>query len=176
VETGVYHVTSRGNARQAIFRDEVDYSTFLRMLAPVAADFGWLCSAFCLMPNHYHLLLEVPEGSLPRGMHLLNGRYARRFNVRHERDGHLFQGPYRVEPVTRDSHFAEACRYIVLNPVRAGLVAEPGEWPWSSYRIHAGFDEPPAFMERLPATFDSHESYRAFVEGGSRVDRAATWL
>jgi putative transposase len=92
VETGVYHVTSHGNARQAIFRDEVDYSTFLRMLAPVAADFGWPCSAFCLMPNHYHLLLEVPEGSLPRGMHLLNGRYARRFNVRHERVGHSFKG------------------------------------------------------------------------------------
>jgi REP-associated tyrosine transposase len=75
--------------------------------------------------------------------------------------------PYRVEPVTRDSHFAEACRYVVLNPVRAGLVAEPGEWPWSGYRIHAGFDEPPAFMQRLPATFDSRESYRAFVEGGT---------
>jgi REP-associated tyrosine transposase len=85
------------------------------------------------MPNHYHLLIEYEAGNLGRGMQLLNGRYSRRFNERHGRVGHLFQGRYRIEPVTRDAHLLEACRYIVLNPVRAGLCSSPGEWPWSSY-------------------------------------------
>jgi putative transposase len=125
-------VTSRGNAREAIFRDELDYLAFLRMLAPVVSQCHWSCYAFCLMPNHYHLLLATPDPTISRGMHLLNGRYARRFNVRHDRVGHLFQGRYHAEPVVRDEHLLEVCRYIALNPVRAGLCADARDWPWAA--------------------------------------------
>jgi REP element-mobilizing transposase RayT len=149
------HVTARGNDKQAIFLDDVDYMTFLRMLAQVVAEFGWRCHAYCLMPNHYHLLLETPEPNLGRGMHVLNGRYARRFNERHGHVGHVFQGPYHREPVERDEHLAETCRYIALNPVRAGLCERPEDWPWSSYS--AG---------HVPFVFDSAEAYRRFVADG----------
>ena len=133
METALGHVTNRGNNRADIFLDEYDYLSFLRMLGDVVSAERWTCHAYCLMPNHYHLLLEYPETTLGRGMHRLNGRYARRFNVRHCRGGHLFQGRYDLEPVTRDGHLLETCRYIVLNPVRAGLCRLPEEWPWSSY-------------------------------------------
>ena len=156
------HVTNRGNNRAAIFLDAVDYVSFIRMLEEVQSARGWLRHAYCLIPNHYHLLLELPETDLGAGMHLLNGRYARRFNARHGRVGHVFQGPYRVTPVTDDVHLLEACRYIVMNPVRAGLCAHPGEWPWSSYG-----DEP---TDLVRALLGDAESLEAFVlAGGERL-------
>jgi len=164
VETEISHVTSRGNDRDVIFRDELDYLTFLRILA---ARREWLCHAFCLMPNHYHLLVEASPVSLSRGMHRLNGAFARRFNVRRERSGHLFEGPYRPEPVARDAHFLEASRYIVLNPVRAGLCAEPAAWPWSSYRQHAGIDARWGFLAEVHGLFGDTEGFRRFVAGGA---------
>jgi REP element-mobilizing transposase RayT len=97
VDTVLFHVTSRGNNKAAIFHDDVDYQTFLRMLGDVVSGRGWIRHAYCLIPNHYHLFLEVPELDLPRGMHLLNGRCTRRFNQRHGRVGHAFQGPYFAE-------------------------------------------------------------------------------
>jgi REP element-mobilizing transposase RayT len=93
IADGLYHVWSRGNARDEVFRDEVDYVTFLRVLAPLVRQFKWLCHSFCLMPNHFHLLLETPEPNLARGMRLVKGTYAQRFNGRHRRAGHVFQGP-----------------------------------------------------------------------------------
>ena len=120
----------RGNARQRIFLDDEDYLTFLRMLHKIQAACDWSLHTYCLMPNHYHLVVESPE-SLARGMHLLNGRYARRFNVRYSRTGHVFEGPYDAKPVESDEHFTECCRYIAENPVRAGLCGSPAEWPWS---------------------------------------------
>ncbi|HZR95682.1 MAG TPA: transposase [Gaiellaceae bacterium] len=158
MDTALAHVTNRGNNRAPIYRDSVDYLTFLRMLADVVAVRGWTRHAYCLMPNHYHLLIECPETDLARGMHLLNGRYARRFNQRHGRTGHLFQGPYDVESVTRDEHLLEACRYIVLNPVRAGLCALPSEWPWSSYHE----EQTPLVTEMI----GDRAAYEAFVLAG----------
>jgi REP element-mobilizing transposase RayT len=126
----VAHVTIRGNARQNIFVDDIDYSTFLRMLREVAAEQAWLLHTYCLMPNHYHLVVEssVPLG---RGMQLINGGYSRRFNRRHERSGHLFERRYHPTPIESDEHFTESCRYIAENPVRAGLCATAADWPWS---------------------------------------------
>ena len=160
------HVTSRGNARQAIYLDDVDYLTFLRMFAEVAAQYEWRCHAYCLMPNHYHALLEIDHRTLAEAMHLLNGRYARRFNVRHERVGHVFQGAYSREAVQREQHYLEACRYIELNPVRAGLCDHPADWPWSSYRAHAGLCERPSFLEDVSEAFATFGGYASFIEGG----------
>ena len=130
----ILHVTNRGNNREPIFLDELDYATFLRMLEAAFAGVECVRHAYCLIPNHYHLLVEADPPMLSKAMHLLNGRYARRFNQRHGRSGHLFQGPYAAIHVARDEHFLECVRYILLNPVRAGLCAHPGDWRWSSYR------------------------------------------
>jgi putative transposase len=112
VAGGIYHITARGNAQEAIFLDELDYVALLRLLSETVERYSWRCHSYCLLPNHYHLLLETPEPNLSRGMLLLNGSYARRFNGRHERVGHVFQGPYRAEVVQRDEHLLEVCRYI----------------------------------------------------------------
>ena len=139
----LYHVTSRGHERGAIFRDPVDRREFLSVLASVLADQGWLLHSYCLMGNHYHLLAETLRPTLSRGMHALNARYSQRFNKRHGRTGHLLEGRFKAIVVQRDAHFLELHRYIVLNPVRAGLVARVSDWPWSNYRATSGASAPP---------------------------------
>ena len=134
----VYHVTSRGNERKAIFRDNQDRKMFLDILADVTLRYNWLCHAYCLMDNHYHLLIDTPDGNLSIGMRQLNGIYTQRINKRHGRVGHLFQGRFKAVLVQKDSHLLEACRYVVLNPVRAKRVHRPEEWIWSSYGATAG--------------------------------------
>ncbi|MBM4256581.1 MAG: helix-turn-helix domain-containing protein [Deltaproteobacteria bacterium] len=134
----VYHVTSRGDRREAIYEDEMDRRGFLEIVGQVVDRFGWRCHAYCLMDNHYHLLIETPEANLARGMRQLNGMYTQRFNRRHGRVGHVFQGRYKTIIVQKDGHLLELCRYVVLNPVRAGLVKTARAWPWSSYRVTIG--------------------------------------
>jgi len=134
----VYHVTSRGNARQDIVVDDRDRSQFVSFLAHVVDRFGWLCHAYCLMDNHYHLLIETPKPNLSLGMRQLNGRYTQTYNRRHERVGHLFQGRFTAILVEKEAHLLELCRYVVLNPVRAHMVAQPRQWAWSSYRATVG--------------------------------------
>jgi len=143
----VYHVTSRGNARQAIFLDQDDRESFLGVLSSVVARFNWLCHAYCIMENHYHLLVETREGNLSWGMRQLNGVYTQVFNRRHRRVGHLFQGRYKAILVEKEAHLLELCRYVVLNPVRAGLVKRPEQWRGSSYRTTAGRAKRPVFLE-----------------------------
>ena len=130
----VYHVTSRGNAQQDIFDDDVDYREFLDVLCLVTRRFNWLIHAYCLMGNHYHLLVETPDGNLSAGMRQLNGVYTQRFNRRRERVGHVMQGRFKAIIVDKESYLAELCRYIVINPVRAGIKKRPEQWQWSSYR------------------------------------------
>src|SRR5438874_2291483 len=134
VAGGFFHVTARGNRRQPVFTDDVDVERFLAILAEVAARYGWRVHAYCLMTNHYHLLVETPEANLSAGFHRLNFLYAQWFNRRHGLDGHLFQGRFHSVLIERQEHLIELARYIVLNPVRAGLCGHPGEWRWSSYR------------------------------------------
>ena len=136
VPGGLFHVTARGNAQDVIFRDDLDYLDFVRGIAEEASRHEWQCHSFCLMPNHYHLLLETPQPNLGTGMHRLNGAYARRFNARQRRLGHVFQGPYRAQVVERDEHLLEVYRYIALNPVRAGLCTDPAAWPANYDTIH----------------------------------------
>ncbi|MBM4341551.1 MAG: hypothetical protein FJ110_18655 [Deltaproteobacteria bacterium] len=118
----VYHVTSRGNARQAIFIDDEDRGGFLDVLSMVVERFNWVCHSYCLMENHYHLLIETPDGNLSKGMRELNGVYTQGFNQRYKRVGHLFQGRYKAIMVEKDHHLLSLCRYVVLNPERAGLI------------------------------------------------------
>ena len=118
----VYHLTSRGNARQDIFAGDADREKFLSILAATVGRYKWLCHAYCLMDNHYHLLLETPDPNLSLGMRMLNGVYTQTFNRDHQRVGHVFQGRYKAVLVEKDAHLVELCRYIVLNPVAAGMV------------------------------------------------------
>lgn len=146
VAGGCFHVTGRGNARAAIFRDAQDYRVYLDLVKATVERCGWLCHSYCLLPNHYHLLLETPEANLGKGMLLLNGTYARRFNWRYRRVGHVFQGPYGAVLVETDEHLVQVVRYIALNPVRGGLANDPGDRPWSSYRALAGLAESPTLL------------------------------
>ncbi len=175
----VYHVTARGDRRQAIFKDDEDRQRFLAILARTIALRKWICHAYCLMGNHYHLLIETPEPDLSKGMRSLNGEYTQAFNWRHKRPGHVFQGRYKAVLVEKETHLLELCRYVVLNPVRSRSmkVRSPEEWAWSSYRAAAGLSEPPAFLAVgwVLARFGRNRSeaqarYRAFVEQGQRSD------
>jgi REP element-mobilizing transposase RayT len=158
-------VTSRGNERKEIFRDDEDRRKFLSVLVDVVELYRWTVHAWVLMGNHYHLLLETPEPTLSRGMRQLNGVYTQAFNRRHRRAGHLLQGRFKAILVERDAHLLELCRYVVLNPVRAGVVTSPRAWPWSSYRATAGFLSPPSWLE-------TDWTLRNFGERGDKAVRA----
>ncbi len=142
----LYHVTSRGNARSNIYLDDNDRELFLDTLADVIQRFNWICHAYCLMDNHYHLVIETPEPNLSQGMRQLNGVYTQRFNRRHHRVGHVFQGRYKAILVERDAYLLELLRYVVLNPVRAGMVKNAEAWVWSSYRATSGKTPSPAWL------------------------------
>lgn len=176
----LYHLTLRGNARGEIFLDETDREIFLDVLASVIERFGWRVHAYCLMGNHYHLLAQTPKPNLSSGMRRLNGVYTQRFNRRHERVGHVFQGRFKAILVERDSYLLELARYIVLNPVRAGLANAPEDWRWSSYRATAGEEAAPRWL-RVDWILDqfgngdtpAQERYRQFVAAG--IGRASPW-
>jgi putative transposase len=166
----VVHVITRGNARGLIVRVDDDRHDFLALLAHAVDRYQWLCHAYCLLDNHYHLLIEVPLGNLPNGMRHLNGLYAQRFNNRHDRCGHLFQARYRSILVEKNAYLLSVARYIVLNPVRAGVVRSPEDYRWSSYGATGGFEESPDFLttDWLLAQFSSsrelaQKHYREFV-------------
>lgn len=134
----VYHVTARGNARADIFADAEDRDSFLKLLQIVVKRYRWQCHAYCLMDNHYHLLIETPDANLSRGMRQLNGLYTQRSNRRHRQVGHLLQGRFKAILVEKESHLLALCRYIVRNPVAARMVQRAEDWPWSSYLETAG--------------------------------------
>jgi len=176
----LYHVTTRGNAKGDIFIDDVDRRIFLGLLADEVVQQGWLCYAYCLMNNHYHLLFETPEANLCRGMQRLNGRYTQRFNYRHQRAGHLFQGRYKAILVEKEAHFQELSRYVVLNPVRAGITASAEEWAWSSYAATVGKQPCPGWLATrgILALFSGRRAiavnrYRKFIREG--MSACAPW-
>jgi putative transposase len=144
---GVFHVYTHALwAADALYRDDVDRTVFLRELVRAGAKVEWDCLAFCLMDTHYHLLLEVDDGALPRGMHSLNFRYAMQFNVRHSMKGHVMGARYDSVRIEDDEHLLSAFKYVVLNPVDATLVASPADWPWSGYAGTVGLAEPHTFV------------------------------
>jgi putative transposase len=176
----LYHLMSRGDGREAIYRTDADRRLHLKALAETCERFNWRCHAYCLMGNHYHLLVETPEANLSRGMHHFNGVYTQRFNRAHERVGHVFQGRFNSVLVEKDSYLLELARYIVLNPVRAGMVRSAADWPWSSYRATAGIVDTPEWFDPvwLLAAFGGTRSqaiarYRRFIAEGD--GKASPW-
>ena len=143
----LYHVTSRGNEKRPIFRSDVDRRAFLDFLAQAARRFGWSITAWVLMTNHFHLVIQTPGPNLSRGMHWLNGTYAARFNKHHRRWGHLFGGRFKAFLIDKETYFMEVLRYTVLNPVRAGMVERPEDYRWSSYRATAGLELAPDWLD-----------------------------
>jgi putative transposase len=137
---------SRGNRGQDIFLAPTDFERFLSMLDRVAARRGWVGHAYCLLPNHYHVVMETSAANLSLGMQWLNGAYAQAFNRIHGYRGHLFQGRFHSVLVESDWHLIELSRYLALNPVRALLCNRPEEWPWSSYASVAGLVRPRPFV------------------------------
>ncbi len=146
---GLYHIYTRGIDRRDIFKDDSDREKFLDILENSISDSDWKCYAYCLMNNHYHILIESADGDTSRGMRQLNGVYAQYFNWKHDRVGPLFQSRFRAILVDRENYFLELCRYIVLNPVRAGIVSSPEEYHWSSYRATAGLDNMKTCIDRI---------------------------
>jgi len=177
----VYHVTSRGNARADIFLSDADRQTLLDVLAGTVEKYNWLCHAFCLLGNHYHIIIETLDPNLSLGMRQLNGVYTQAFNRSHQRVGHVFQGRYKAILVEKGSHLLELCRYVVLNPVRAGMVAKPEQWQWSSYKSTAYAGTVPEFLtidwvlgqftEKKTA---ARQRYRGFVADGLK-NQVSPW-
>ncbi len=172
-ENALYHVTSRGNEKSFIYVDDQDRFIFIELLARVVEQYSWILYAYCLMGNHYHLLVRTPKANLSRGMRQLNGVYAQRFNNRHQRVGHLFQGRFKAILIKDEDRLLTVARYIVLNPVRAKLVENPKDWRWSSYRDTAGLGRHPSFVDTdwLRSSFSEDmesaaKQYIAFVSGG----------
>jgi len=176
----VYHVTSRGNEKKPVFKDDTDRLNFLNTLQHVNKRYNWLCHAYCLMTNHYHLLIETPDGNLSLGMRQLNGVYTQLFNKRHGRTGHLFQGRYKAILIQKDSHLLEVCRYVVLNPVREKMVELPEQWIWSSYLATAGKakSHPSLTTDWVLGQFSgkrgkAEQEYRQFVQWG--IGKQTIW-
>ncbi len=173
----LYHVTARGDRREDIFEDDADRLAFLSILEQVIARFNWICHAWCLMDNHYHLLIQTPDANLSKGMRQLNGVFTQTSNRRHRRVGHLFQGRFKAILVDSDAYLLELSRYVVLNPIRAGMVKRPDEWRWSSYRATVGLESAPPWLAAgsLLAQFAkrrkvARQRYARFVAEGVNAD------
>ena len=143
----VYHVTSRGDRREAIYLDDTDREVWLEIFGSVCERFNWRCHAWVQMDNHYHLVVETVEGNLSKGMRQLNGVYTQAHNRRHNRVGHVFQGRFKGILFDADSYLLELSRYVVLNPLRAGMVKQLRHWKWSSYPAMTGKAKPPEWLE-----------------------------
>ena len=172
----VYHITSRGNARQNIYLEDEDRVKFIDILSKTVERFHWICHACCLMDNHYHLMIETPEANLSAGMRQLNGIYTQAFNRHHDKIGHLFQGRFKAILVEKQVHLLELSRYIVLNPVRAGIVNSAEDYLWSSYRETLRLVKSSEFLTSQwllenfsPSMTKGRQLYRDFVNDGIKL-------
>jgi REP-associated tyrosine transposase len=163
----IAHITNRGVGGQDIFLTDGDRTLFLQLVEAEVARREWSCHAYCLMTNHYHLLLQAPDGDLSAGMKVIGVGYAVMFNKVYGRNGHLFQGRFKASRVERDEHVLELARYIALNPVRAGIVKRPERWPWSSYGAAAsGTLAGGLRSDWLADRFGGPDALQRFVEAG----------
>jgi putative transposase len=166
-----YHVTARGNERKEVFKSERDREKFLEYLESSVVRYGAIIHAYCLMNNHYHILLETPSGNLSQVMQHINGAYTNYFNAKRKRSGHLFQGRYKAILIEADEYASELSRYIHLNPVRVSVASMPDEYRWSSYRDYIGLREAPKWLNTrfILGLFGGsiaacRKKYRTFVE------------
>jgi REP element-mobilizing transposase RayT/AraC-like DNA-binding protein len=143
----VYHVTSRGDRREAIYRDDADRLAHLEVIAQAMDRFDAQALAYCLMSNHFHLVVHTRQANLSRLMRHVNGIYTQDYNRRHRVVGHLFQGRFKAILVDRDAYLLTLCRYVERNPVAAGIVVAAADWPWSSYRAHVGAAATPDWLD-----------------------------
>lgn len=171
---GLYHVTSRGDRHEDIYLDDGDHLLWLDILSHACARFNWTCHAWCHMTNHYHLVVETADANLASGMRQLNGVYTQASNRKHGNSGHVFQGRYKAILVERDSYLLELARYVVLNPVRARLVPDAVDWPWSSFQAMVGRVTAPAWLRTDWILGQFHETralaiarYVDFVRAGT---------
>lgn len=171
-----YHISSRGNERKAIFRSEADRKKFISYLESAHERYHALIHCYCLLDNHYHLLLETPRGNLSQILHHINGAYTTYFNVKRKRAGHLFQGRFRAILVEKEVYGQELSRYIHLNPLRAGMVENLADYPWSSYAYYVGMKKRPSWLEtRMILGYFSenehraHGKYQAYLEEASHT-------
>jgi REP element-mobilizing transposase RayT len=178
-----YHITTRGNQRQPIFLAERDRSALLEYFNEAHVKFGAVIHAYCLMENHYHFVLETPRGNLSKIMHFINTSYTVYFNKKHSRVGHFLQGRYKAILVEKDTYALELSRYIHLNPVRAGIVVCPEEYPWSSLREYLGLKMAESWLETSfvleyfgPDLGKNRAQYKAFVASalGQKVENPIT--
>lgn len=175
----VYHVMSRGNNKMAIFVDDLDHLRFLEMLADVVAEFELDSWVHCEMPNHFHLVMRTRLPNLSLAMRHLNGRYAQWWNKRHCHVGHVFQGRFKAQVVEASVYLVRLCRYVLLNPVRAGLCSHPRDWPWNSYRtLVSGQSSPCVDVESLCQQFATdaasiRDRLSAYVDPDADPDMAA---
>jgi putative transposase len=175
----LYHVTSRGNERKTIYHQEDDFDLFLKILSDVCEQFNWVIHAYCLMTNHYHLLVETPDANLSKGMRQLNGVFTQSINRKHHRVGHLFQGRYKAILVDKDAYLLELCRYIILNPVRARMVDSPSEWLWSSWHNMVGSKTSPPWLATDALlqlfSFNRKQAIREYVQFVEEGRNATIW-
>jgi putative transposase len=174
-EGSFYHVRSRGNAKQDIFQDDGDRILFLDFLRDSIQRHEWICHGYCLMDNHYHMLIETPQDNLIEGMRDLTQRFTQSMNFKHSRTGHLFQGRYWSKLIEDDDYFLTVSRYVALNPVAVGLVEHPSDWPWSNYNdtcSKTGMSSRTFLTTSLVLSFfsggksDPREGYQTFIEDG----------
>jgi REP-associated tyrosine transposase len=174
---GVYHVYNRGVVKLPIFADTLDRIRFLRGLSEVVHRWSWTCLAYCLMGNHFHLVVATPGPDLDRGMQRLQATYAQAFNRRHGRTGHLFHARYGATVLEDEELTRYVVRYVLQNPVAAGLCRTAGDWPWSSHRATLGHvAEPPCLAaESLLRLFGGRSAYREYVDPGITRPPSPTW-
>lgn len=169
-----YHITVRGHRKKDIFLSDYDREDFLAILAKTIETHNWLCYAYCLMGNHYHLLIETPEANLSLGMRDLNGGYTQSFNKKYGLTGTAFQGRFKSFLIEKEPYLLNVARYIDLNPVRAKMVREPEDWAWSSYRASIGLVPTPVWLStgfilgHFP--LNPQKSYAEFVQNGRDLD------
>jgi len=165
VTDGVFHVYARGNNRDVLFLDSTDRRKYLSLLGRAVRCQGWELLGYCLMPNHVHLLVETPQPNLAAGIQRVHSPYAQIFNRRHGRVGHVFQGRYGAVRVDTNAYFATVARYVAMNPVTAGLVHLPCDWPWSSHRAAAGQEDAPPWLAvgRLHELLDGDDKRLAYA-------------
>lgn len=173
VPGGVYHINAGATHGGRIFRDDADRARWLRLLATVVESYRWECFMYCLLSTHFHLMIRIQDRTMARGMQYLNARHAESFNGRYGRRGHAFRARYHSEYLESASHALEVCRYLALNPVRAGLCQAPEEWHWSSFAATVGLMRGPRWLSSdwvlgLFATDPARarERYREFVTDG----------
>jgi putative transposase len=170
---GLFHVYARGNDKGIIYRDDADRDTYLRVLGGTVRHFRWRLLAYCLMPNHVHLLVQTPGANLGDGMRRLHGSYVQRFHSRHGTCGHLFQGRFGAVPVESDEQLWTVVAYIAMNPVKAGLCRHADDWPWGSHRQVLDETAPDWMdMEHLLGHFavaggEGRRRYTEFLKGQS---------